>query len=938
MAEASEIPPDNYNNNSNLVTTIQPAIKLGGRGTPRRKTRRSSNTNHSALVAARTIENKLKPFRTQYQLYDQQELFDVTILYEDGHIDTQNQVHIHSTRSMTIHEIDSSETGTQTYHINDLDSTTSAYLLGKTDHFSNEINGQTISSLPILTSSTNYYNDIRQRQLYTQSSPYYMNASNYQQTPYAYNSFDAYSKNIQEVYGGVNEQSDDEEEKDDIISTVTKSKRRRKRKPRKSTSGPSILTVSSQIKQREDDDDDDDDAHGNDDVQDIESVTEQPVEHLENDNIIATKTKRKRRRIRKPKKSSTTGEQVPSSTMVEQSNTNALDSLPDEKSQSEHITSQSSTPSTPAIQHHIPPHSTYFELEKNQPSISSGNDMHENKNNFSHEDVLNVLKNVEEKKEIDTTNFLSRTTDIPVNSSTPTISIPTKSIITGVVKNEDENNQINNSITSTTFRNTTNLPIIVINDDDDEISNKQNDLDQKANSTCISNRIKSPLSTINFDMDSKDNDPSSLQNFTQSTNSISSNDNIENSTTTTTTTTPHETFIGDILSTDGKYASVRFHDEPRRHTISHFTPSTIHNSSRKQSKTNLNNVTSDLNTQLESNDSDKSIIKQLNPDAPDFKPTDFTSSYHSELAPAHLQRRATHGDFQYDGRNRTRNHSDTLHHGESLTTIRPLLSIVPQYTPYHRKSWSTTTSNSLWQSELNHSTSPNSKSVTQIYAPLMPQPLLPDENNFLHKQPTKRPRAYSGRAVMSSLNPPTYTRQRSQSGPEPSIQPPSSHLTGIHSLTRIMVDLLRLIKPIVEEQSQQQDKETILVTNSTLDSSYEHKDQKYPQDEKQLGKVGTRENVVIAEDKCTTPSSSSLLLLSSDKAADVTSEDENSSTNFNTNEPKLTLSLISIERKNENNLTSTFDVPSYQNSENDETTRATTESVLLGTPDARAAN
>ena len=132
MAESSGTPSESVNNNSNFITTIHPATKLGGRGTPRRRTRRPNNNNHSTLVAARTLESKLKPFRTQFQLQGQQELCDVTILYEDGHVDIQKQVHIHSTWPMTIHEIDSSETGTQTYHIDDLDSATRAYLLGKT--------------------------------------------------------------------------------------------------------------------------------------------------------------------------------------------------------------------------------------------------------------------------------------------------------------------------------------------------------------------------------------------------------------------------------------------------------------------------------------------------------------------------------------------------------------------------------------------------------------------------------------------------------------------------------------------------------------------------------------------------------------------------------------------------------------------------------------
>ena len=48
-----------------------------------------------------------------------------------------------------------------------------------------------------MISGSNYYNDLQQRQLYCQSSPYYMNYTTRKQNPYVYNSsFDVYSKNI----------------------------------------------------------------------------------------------------------------------------------------------------------------------------------------------------------------------------------------------------------------------------------------------------------------------------------------------------------------------------------------------------------------------------------------------------------------------------------------------------------------------------------------------------------------------------------------------------------------------------------------------------------------------------------------------------------------------------------------------------------------------
>jgi hypothetical protein len=254
----AEPPPSSIN--------IQPTTKLGGRGTPRRKTRRPSNTNHSASVAARTLENKLKPFRTQFQLQDQQELCDVTILYEDGHIELQKQVHVHSTWPMTIHEIDSPEAGLQTYHINELDSTSLEYLFGNLNNLDNQ-----------QINSSNYYNDLQQRQFYSQPSRYYMNYVAYQQNPYASNSYDNYSNNIQQVYGGVNNtQSDD----DELIEKPSKRKRRR-RKHAKTTSEqePSV------------------------NLPPLPPPPPTREGHLENENSDISKPKRKRRRIRKSKKS-----------------------------------------------------------------------------------------------------------------------------------------------------------------------------------------------------------------------------------------------------------------------------------------------------------------------------------------------------------------------------------------------------------------------------------------------------------------------------------------------------------------------------------------------------------------------------------------------------------------------------------------------------------
>ena len=226
--------------------------------------------------------------------------------------------------------------------------------------------------------------------------------------------------------------------------------------------------------------------------------------------------------------------------------------------------------------------------------------------------------------------------------------------------------------------------------------------------------------------------------------------------------------------------------------------------------------------------------KHLNPDAPDFKPVEFSSSYHSELAAGHsAQRRATHTE-SYDQRNaRIRYYSETNPNANPSTSIiRPLLSIVPQYIPHHRKSWGSTTplstssSSSWWPQEYSNPSSVASsyqtKAAYQIYTPLMEQPGLMDENGYSYNQqqqqqkyPPKRPRANTGRPFIHP-NKIEKLRTRSHSGPETPSSPLLTHLTGIHSLARIMVDLLRMIKPIAEETNTSKEK---LVSNNLSETS-----------------------------------------------------------------------------------------------------------------------
>ena len=183
----------------------------------------------------------------------------------------------------------------------------------------------------------------------------------------------------------------------------------------------------------------------------------------------------------------------------------------------------------------------------------------------------------------------------------------------------------------------------------------------------------------------------------------------------------------------------------------------------------------------------------LNPNAPDFTPP----TYRSELAPAHLQRRATLVDQQHNHRqSRSRYYSES--HPEPIDTsdLRPLLSISPTY---HRPSWNAT-ANTCWPNDndeesRNASTrafSFHSRSTHPVYPSLMQQQPLTDENNYLASPRTHRQRTYSGRTTF--LPPPTHVaRQRSQSGPEVPCPVSPAHLSGIHALARIMVDVLRLI-------------------------------------------------------------------------------------------------------------------------------------------------
>ena len=212
--------------------------------------------------------------------------------------------------------------------------------------------------------------------------------------------------------------------------------------------------------------------------------------------------------------------------------------------------------------------------------------------------------------------------------------------------------------------------------------------------------------------------------------------------------------------------------------------------------------------------------KDLNPDAPDFTPIDFKPTYRSEFAGITSQRRSTIADYYNPRQERTRNHSEphptAAMNSGNASPIVPLLSLMPEYN----------------RSELSEDPRRRSKTVSSSYqskvayplaSPLMDQSILIDENFYPNITPThryglQRPRAATGRslAVAADLD---LSRKRAHSGPEALVQPSEPvepRLSGIHSLTRIMVDILRSIHPVsISEESQ-----SISTSTSSIQSKY----------------------------------------------------------------------------------------------------------------------
>ncbi|CAF0888614.1 unnamed protein product [Didymodactylos carnosus] len=201
---------------------------------------------------------------------------------------------------------------------------------------------------------------------------------------------------------------------------------------------------------------------------------------------------------------------------------------------------------------------------------------------------------------------------------------------------------------------------------------------------------------------------------------------------------------------------------------------------------------------------------RLNPDAPDFKPIDMSPTYRTELA---------HPRRSYPD-SRLRHYSESYRH----PAIRPLL---PNYQPLYQQRYNNNNNNNtpasqpeswnrVWQQQ--EQQQPHKRSLTigdantneyssvpayhsrnamrnhSLYSPLSKYSAY--DNDYNDSQHRNRQRTYSGKAfVFPTTKPPSSMlhqnesqRIRSQSGPGS-----HQHLSGIHSLTRIMVDVLKMI-------------------------------------------------------------------------------------------------------------------------------------------------
>ena len=206
-------------------------------------------------------------------------------------------------------------------------------------------------------------------------------------------------------------------------------------------------------------------------------------------------------------------------------------------------------------------------------------------------------------------------------------------------------------------------------------------------------------------------------------------------------------------------------------------------------------VTGGVNVAASSSlDEESESVKHLNPDAPDFSPAS-----RSQFAGIAAQRRSTIADYYNPREDRIRYHSES----HQPSTVIPLLSLMPEYNRLDRPEDSRRRSKTI-------SASSQSKAAQPPAAPLMEQPLMIDENFYpnitsTHRYGSQRPRAATGRslAVPNDLD---SNRKRAHSGPETLVQPfepVEIRLSGIHSLTRMMVDILRMIQPVSSSRESQ---------------------------------------------------------------------------------------------------------------------------------------
>ncbi|CAF1294571.1 unnamed protein product [Adineta steineri] len=394
---------------------------------------------------------------------------------------------------------------------------------------------------------------------------------------------------------------------------------------------------------------------------------------------------------------------------------------------------------------------------------------------------------------------------------------------------------------------------------------------QKSSSTRPSDIDNTSVSNTSLNMSDENRDPSSNPLPTKirpkpvdarsaaASSLISSLDSPKSATITNVSqrlpSTSVEVSVGEILSTDEKRASVSIREQQKqqqpqqqsyRHSSSSCSSSELdditENTFSTTNKMDLGEATRELTRLLHiGNDNTMNEI-HLNPDAPDFTPIDFSPTYRSELAPAHLHRRATQVDYYNNRHSRSRYYSESYHHSvpTNTSTIRPLLSLVPQYIPYHRQSWSTTTpppppsasssSNAWWQQQdysnpSSSTSSYHSKPAYPLYSPLMP-PLTDDSLYPNSRQSSsKRQRIHSSRAFVFPSQT-TTNRKRSHSGPETPLIPPPTHLNGIHCLAKIMIDILRLIDPLPIKQEQKSNKTEISLSSSNFSSSSSQQQQR----------------------------------------------------------------------------------------------------------------